>query len=86
LRGFFAHETTQEEDGWKTILRPVIKQPLYSKSQGDEGHFDYADKDLGGGMEQNAHNDAQQEHSFLRHFRFTAMAKIMRMRKLAMRC
>ena len=64
---------------------PCHKTAAYSKSQGDQGHFDQADEDLGGGMEQDAHDDAQQEHSFLRHFRFTAMAKIMRMRKLAIR-
>ena len=57
----------------ETLLTP--KQPLYSKSQSEQGHFDQANKNLGGGMKQDAHNDAKQEHSFLRHFRFTAIKR-----------
>ena len=70
------------------MIRPVPchKTAAYSKTQGDQGHLDQTDEDLGGGMEQDAHDDAEQEHSFLCHFLFTAIAKIMRMRKLAMRC
>ena len=57
------------------VKRLSPKQPLYLESQGDSGHSDQADENLGGGMEQDAHDDAQQEHSFLRHFRFTAIKR-----------
>ena len=57
------------------VKRLSPKQPLYLESQGDEGHFDQADEDLGGGMKQDAHDDAEQEHAFLGHSRFTAIRR-----------